>query len=146
MTRNEFYQIVGYLANPIRNTRIEIEAKQSTLTRYSAVYQVLSGLQLSLGSETIFILDEDADKWGREMRVYFTVNDANSIPSVLNALKTKGGRPGYDLWNFRLNNRDIVDDLFSVGFSLDYPQNHPNIQAQVHPADLAAFNLGYNAP
>jgi hypothetical protein len=146
MTRNEFYQIVGYFANPSRNTRIEIEAKRNTITKYVPVYQTLSGNQFPIGNDTVYVLDDTADKWGREMRLYFTAGDINAIPPIIDNLKTGGGRPGYDLWNYRLNHRDIIDDLFSVGFSLQYPQDFNQIQSKVASSDLPAFNLGFNAP
>jgi hypothetical protein len=35
MNRNDFFEIAGYFANPIRNCRIEIEARTNTINNYS---------------------------------------------------------------------------------------------------------------
>jgi hypothetical protein len=146
MTRQQFFEIAGYFANPIRNTRIEIEARQNTINAYNPTYQALTGTPIPIGTDSVYVLPNNADKWGREMRLYFTVTNAASIPNLVNQLMTVGGRPGYDLWNQRLNSKDIIDELFEIGFTLGHPQNLPNIQALIPAADLADFNTGFNAP
>lgn len=145
MTRQQFFEIAGYFANPIRNTRIEIEARQNTINAYNPTYQILTGTPLPIGHDSVYILPNNADKWGREMRLYFTNTNAATIPALVNHWMTVGGRPGYDLWDQRLNSKDIIDELFAFGFTIGHPQNLANIQALIPPEDLADFNNGYNA-
>lgn len=145
MTRQQFFEIAGYFANPIRNTRIEIEARQNTINAYNPTYQALTGTPIPIGDDSVYVLPNNADKWGREMRLYFTVTNAATIPTLVNQWMTVGGRPGYDLWDQRLNSKDIIDELFEFGFTLGHPQNLANIQALIPPGDLADFNTGYNA-
>jgi hypothetical protein len=145
MTRQEFFETAGYFANRIRNTRIEIEARQNTINNYIPTYSTLTGAPLPIGEDSIYILPNNADKWGREMRLYFTCTNAARVPQLVGALMTVGGRPGYDLWDQRLNSKDIIDELFVIGFRLGHPQNLAGIQALIPAADLTHFNRGFNA-
>ena len=144
MTRQEFFEIAGYFANPIRNTRIEIEARENTINAYDATYAALTGAGIQRNSDSVYVLPNDADKWGREMRLYFTVTNAAAVPVIIDNLMTVGGRPGYDLWDQRLNSKDIIDDLFQIGFTLGHPQDLTRIQALIPAPDQTHFDLGFN--
>lgn len=144
MTRQEFFEIAGYFANPIRNTRIEIEARENTINAYDATYTRLTGAGIQRNSDSVYVLPNDADKWGREMRLYFTVTDDTAVPAIIDNLMTIGGRPGYDLWDQRLNSKDIIDDLFQIGFTLGHPQDLTRIQALIPVPDQNHFDLGFN--
>ena len=144
MTRQEFFEIAGYFANPQRNTRIEIEAREATINNYSPHYLAKTGLNFPFGDDSVTMLPNNADKWGREMRLYFTLTDIASVPNIINQLMTIGGRLGYELWDQRLNNKDIIDELFAIGFTLGHPQDLIQIQASIPTTDLIAFNNGLN--
>lgn len=144
MTRQEFFEIAGYFANPIRNTRIEIEARENTINAYDATYTRLTGAGIQRNSDSVYVLPNDADKWGREMRLYFTVTNDTAVPAIIDHLMTIGGRPGYDLWDQRLNSKDIIDDLFQIGFTLGHPQDITRIQALIPAPDQNHFDLGFN--
>lgn len=146
MTRQEFMEIAGYFANPIRNTRIEVEGRPSIINRYALRYAADSGLPFPIGADSITVLDENANKWGREMRIYFSTLSGSIIPPILDGLKTSQGRPGYDTWNLRLNNRDIIDDLILIGFTIGDPQDLARIQSNIPLVDNIDFNNGYNLP
>lgn len=146
MADQHFFELAGYFANPIRNTRIEIEAKQSVINSYNHDYEALTGTSIPLGTDFVVMLNKNADKWGREMRLYFSCADTRSVPQLVNEYMTIGGRPGYDNWNKRLNNIDIIDELFRFGFRLGNPQNHEFIEEQIPEEFLSAFQRGYNAP
>jgi hypothetical protein len=146
MTRQEFFEIAGYFANPIRNTRIEIEAREKTINNYAPHYLAQTGLNFPFGADSVTMLDNNADKWGREMRLYFTVTNQAGIPHLVSQVMTVGGRPGYDTWDQRVNSKDIIDELFDIGFTLGDPQNLGRIQALIPAADLNDFNNGFNAP
>lgn len=78
------------------------------------------------------------------MRLYFTVTDATAVPVIIGNLMTIGGRPGYDLWDQRLNSKDIIDHLFEFGFTLGHPQDLTRIQALIPTPDQNHFDLGFN--
>lgn len=145
MDRKEFFETAGYFANPIRNTRIEIEARQSTIDSFNTIFTTLTGTPIPIGSDSVFILPENADKWGREMRLYFKLTDHGSVPYLIGKLMTIGGRPGYDIWNQRLNSKDIIDELFAIGFTFGHPQNVGRIQGFIPTADMNNFMNGFNA-
>jgi hypothetical protein len=145
MTRQEFFEIAGYFANPIRNTRIEIEARQNTINSYDPTYTALTGAHIPMGTDSVYELPNDADKWGREMRLYFTLTNPNNVPNLVDESKTIGGRHGYDLWDQRLNSKDIIDELFAFGFTLGHPQDILRIRALIPAADINDFNNGFNS-
>ncbi len=142
MTKQEFFEIAGYFANPIRITRIEIEGRQITINNYAIRYLNETGLQFPFGTDSITSLPDNANKRGREMRIYFS--SQSMIPPIITHLMTVGGRPGYDEWDKRLNSRDIIDDLISIGFVLGNPQSLSRIQGHISAFDLNDFNNGFN--
>jgi hypothetical protein len=146
MTRREFFITAGYFANPIRNTRIEIEARQSTINKYAPVYTTKTGIAFPTNADSVYQLADDADKWGREMRLYFSATNQASVPNCIRQVMTVGNRPGYDTWDQRVNSKDIIDELFEIGFTLGEPQDLVRIQANIHHADLNEFNVGLNTP
>jgi hypothetical protein len=133
-------------ANPIRNCRIEIEARTNTINNYSTTYQALTGAPLPIGTDAVYSLPNDGNKWGREMRVYFSCTNDYDTPDELQNLMTVGGRPGYDVWNRRLNNIAIIDELFSYGFVIGSPQDETRIRATIDTIDNASFDRGYALP
>lgn len=146
MNRQEFFEIAGYFANPIRNTRIELEAREITITNFASYYQAKTGQTLPIGTDSITSLPNDANKWGRQMRLYFTLTNHSGIPQFVDQFKTGGGRHGYELWDHRLNNRDIIDDLLEIGFTLGGPQDETRIRGFITNTDLIDFDNGFNRP
>src|SRR5690606_8851151 len=102
---------------------IELEAREATITNYAPNYRAKTGQPIPLGTDSITLLPNDANKWGREMRLYFTLTNQLAVPPLIDRLKTVGGRHGYELWDQRLNSRDIIDDLLEIGFTLGGPQD-----------------------
>lgn len=146
MTRSEFFEMAGYFANPARNTRIELEAKQNTINSYNAAYIAKTGESIPVRSDSVYILSNNADKWGREMRLYFTVTHYRNIPRLITQFMTVGGRPGYDIWNQRLNSIEIIDQLLDVGFRLGHPQDINLIRGSIPVAHINDFDNGFNIP
>lgn len=146
MTHADLFETAGYFANPIRNSRIEIEARQKTITAYGAAYFTLTGTNLPVGSDAVYILPDNANKWGREMRLYFVCADRSMLPLAIAGLETEGGRPGYEMWNQRLNNKDIIDELLHYKFVIGNPQDEAAIRASIPTLYIADFDRGYNLP
>ncbi|MCC6722940.1 MAG: hypothetical protein IT258_00420 [Saprospiraceae bacterium] len=144
MTEQEFFEIAGYFANPNRNTRIEIEGKRKVILKYSTDYESITGSEIDLDEDYVTLLEDDADKWGREMRIYFSCEDEDALPDSINDLKTVGGRHGYEQWSHRLNNRDVIDRLFSYGFRLGEFQDEDEIRASIPEDFIEDFENGYD--
>lgn len=144
MTTTQFFEIAGYFANPIHKCRIEIEARETTITNYDSTYRAVTGVSIPVGSEFVTSLPNNADKWGREMRLYFWFLDGAPLPSIVAQLMTAVGRPGYEQWNGRLNSNDIINDLLEIGFTIGFPQDLTRIRGRVDPAYINAFNTGFN--
>ena len=145
MKNQNVFELAGYFANPTRNTRIEIEAKQSVINTYKDTYKQLTNTSLPIGTDSVVVLPNSADKWGREMRLYFSCSNLTNVPQSINGHITVGGRPGYDDWNKRLNSGDIIDRLFEFGFRLGHPQDHEFIKDQIPEEFLRDFQDGYDA-
>ena len=145
MTDQDFFELAGYFANPIRSTRIEIEAKENILNDYKAIYKDLTGNSLPIGADSVVKLPNNADKWGREMRLYFSLTNEDNTPQSVDKQMTVGGRPGYDTWNKRLNSRDIIDRLFEYGFRLGDIQDLDSIQSLIPVEFEEDFQRGFKA-
>lgn len=143
MTDQNFFELAGYFANPIRSTRIEIEAKEDVLNGYKIVYKNLTGDSLPIGTDSVVKLPNSADKWGREMRLYFSLTEEENTPLSISKQMTGGGRPGYDTWNKRLNSRDIIDRLFEYGFKLGDIQDLDSIQSLIPVEFETDFQRGF---
>lgn len=119
MTEQELNIAFEYFSNPIRYTYIEAEIKNTSQRTFESNYARLTN-NYPLPNETYdspyYVLPPDADKWGIELRIYFVADD--NIPEFLDDISTVGGRPGYDLYNRRINNKELIEYLFSRGFVL----------------------------
>lgn len=145
MEKNDFFEMLGYLTNPIRNSLIEIEAKSNALTNYSRTYQNVTGYPFPYNNGAVTSLSNNSNKWGLQLRVYFLANNPSVIPHGLNTLKTGNNRQGYANWNFRLNNNKIIKEMFSYGFLIGMnTTNVAHIRGLIPPGYLVDFNRGYS--
>jgi len=120
MTAQELQQTVNYF-NSIRNSnRIWIEAEMPDGSRnsFSTKYQNLTGVPVPTDSSKhpYYVWAEGANKWGVELRVYFSSDD--SLPDCLRNIVTSNGRGGYEQYDMRVNKNEIIWELFSNGFVL----------------------------
>ncbi|WP_145856850.1 hypothetical protein [Pedobacter suwonensis] len=147
MTIQEITEIAGYLANPNRLTHLEVELPQVMVAKYSAIYLAASGLPFPGSADpSVYVIPPGGNKWGREMRCYIYVTDPGSFPASLASIATTGGRPGYDIYDTRVNNIELIDALIELGFVIGSPQNEARIRAAVAPELISHFNAGYNMP
>ncbi len=147
MTDKEFYTIVGYLANPIRNTHIEVEIPINAQMRFAADYSRLTGgipLPLITNTRPYYIWPAGADKWGIEVRMYFNSNNNLPLPlfNVLEPSKIQT-RPGYDMWDRRVSRKKNIYPLIEAGFVIGSVQNLARITALVPSLYLPDFNIGF---
>lgn len=144
MNQNDFFEVLGFLANPIRNSRVELEATTDVINKYRPAYRALTGNILPTPSPFVTELPNGANKRGKELRVYF--NADGTIPVELDIRKTSNNRHGYDAWNFRLNNVEIIGKFFQHGFIIGGTQDEASVIALVPNRYLGDFNRGYAIP
>lgn len=119
MQLNALEEIRQYLANPNRNLLIEAEMSNSRRDSFVNQYQILTGNYPLPQNETevpFLVLNPDSNKWGLELRGYF--NSDNNIPEELQNICIENNRPGYEQFDTRLNNNEVILYLFENGFIL----------------------------
>jgi hypothetical protein len=82
MTQNEFYTCVGYLANPGRYTWIEAEMPNNAFASFLLDYSTWTGgfpLPLDTSHAPLYVWKPKANKWGKEMRIYFHTSDLKKL-------------------------------------------------------------------
>src|SRR5574344_1912369 len=135
MTMQEFYTIVGYLANPARRTNIEVEMPHTRQATFITEYATMTnGFPLPANTNTApyYVWAPGADKYGLETRAYFASNQ-NMPPILVTALEPRGfqNRPGYDMWDRRISRKKNIFPLLEAGFVLGGNQNVNRIRALV---------------
>lgn len=121
MTSTEFQDCLNYLNARKNSVWIEVEMRHKDKRRFDTRYTGYTGIDVPTNSETLpyYVWSANADpndKWGIELRVYF-ISDYN-IPASLNAIATSNNRPGYAIYNKRINNNDFIWGLFQNGYVL----------------------------
>lgn len=89
---------------------IEAEAKIDRIQRFINDYNRTSGENININSDGIVLLQEDANKWGLELRLYVTVR-----PTYPGFVTNRHYLPEY---SFRLNDNDVIMQLFEAGFRI----------------------------
>ncbi|MCP9200813.1 hypothetical protein MKO06_12910 [Gramella sp. GC03-9] len=120
MTTEELNQAYNYFTQPNIQTYIEAEVAHTSRNRFERDYAEFTGnqpLPVDTNSKPYFVLAPNANKWGIELRIYFT-EDEDNIPEFLDALATSNTRPGYEMYDKRINNNELINYLLSRGFTL----------------------------
>jgi hypothetical protein len=120
MTQQEVQDIVNYF-DSIRNSgRIWIEAEMPNDSKnsFDTKYQKLTGATVPTNSSSYpyYVWEPGANKWGIELRVYFSSDD--SIPDCLQNIVTDNSRGGYEEYDARANSNEVIWKLFANGFVL----------------------------
>lgn len=61
-------------------------------------------------SDGIIVLEEDANKWGLELRLYL-----HHSPACIHATKNRAYRNDYE---YRINDVDVIWELFEMGYRI----------------------------
>lgn len=141
MTENEFFEILGYLASPTRNVKLDIETHPRKRESIESKYLELTGEELQEDNVNYYVWEEDTNKWGGELRIYFN-GDLEYMPIYLRNIRVTS-RPGYGYEN-RINNKDLVWDLIEYGFRIGNGQNHGPIRSHVPEGFMSDFEDGFN--
>jgi hypothetical protein len=140
MTDPEFYEILGYLSSPIRNTKLDVETHPNKRNKFENQYAHLSGVQAQQDDHNYYVWGPDANKWGTEMRIYFHGND--NVPQALKIMIVTA-RPGFG-YNSRVNNNDFIWRLIQHGFLLQDGQDLTRVRGLVPANYNNDFNHGLN--
>lgn len=92
------------------NIFIEAEAKPSRLKEFYNQYNSKYTPSVNDRTDGIIVLEEDANKWGLELRLYLHNN-----PDCIKATRNTVYRPEY---SYRINDRDIIWELFDMGYRI----------------------------
>lgn len=141
MNANEFFEILGYLANPERQCKLDAEMHAKSRHRFESRYISLSGETPQPDDQNYYILHDDADKWGVELRIYFNA-DKSCLPQAIQSMVVSP-RPG-GRYNTRINNNELIWDLIEHGFLLGDGQDIERIKNYVPAEYLADFEHGFS--
>lgn len=139
MTDTEFFEIVGYLTSQIRGTKLDIETHPSRRESLEEQYNAITGEILQEDNINYYVWDEETNKWGAELRIYFNGN-LETMPVQLAEIRVSY-RPGSG-YNNRVNNNDFVWRLIEYGFRARNEQDHIQIREYVPNQFMADFEDG----
>ena len=105
---NMFIESIG------KDVFIEAEARPARLKSFYSEYN--SKYRPSIGDFTdgIIVLEEDANKWGLELRLYL-----HERPTCINTTKNKAYRNEYP---YRINDVNVIWNLFDMGYRIGLNQ------------------------
>lgn len=95
---------------------IEAEGKYSPINNFIITYNGRFGTTLTTNSDGIILLQSDANKWGLELRLYVRTCPPSSVKS-LGFTHNNAYRNDF---TYRLNNNDIVNYLFNIGYRIGF--------------------------
>lgn len=106
-------ELLSFL-DEIRNNNgsffIEAEAKLARMNTFINRYNEENRIPINNNSEGIIILQDNANKYGLELRLYVPIEPPKTISQLFS--RTKGYRGEYP---YRLNDNDIIYALFENG-------------------------------
>ena len=111
MTRAE--QIDQFFQSTRQSVFIEAEAKASRISNFIREYNSKYTPSISSCDDGIIALDDDANKWGLELRCYF--DDRAGFPAVVKITSNRAYRSEY---SYRFNDVDIIWELFDLGYRI----------------------------
>ena len=111
-------KLAAYLTSPNRSRRLEAEGKRRRLHRFFEDYRKITGERLDFDTDGIVLLQEDADKWGLELRIY--ISDITNFPQEYTAYLTSNTRfeEKYRAYAARFNNNRLIMQLIRNGLRI----------------------------
>lgn len=143
MSDSPFFQWAGYLSNPFRRARIDVELHPRKEQEFRDSYLSLTGVMLRATTEepSFVVLKESADKRGIQQRIYF-YGDQDFMPERMDKItERKTGTKGY----WRINSQRFVSELFRYGFLIgNNAERESVIRKKVPKKYMADFDIGFN--
>lgn len=148
MTSQEFYENIGYLANPVRGTNIEVEMPERRQATFIPEYAALTNnypLPQDTTCAPYYVYTNNPNKYGLEARVYFDSNEnlPQTLYDMLEPRKVQN-RPGYEEFKRRISKKEHVFPFLEKGFVLGRSQDVNRIRALVPQQYIVDFDRGYN--
>lgn len=106
-------QIDQFFQRTNQRVFIEVEAKESRIREFIQEYNAKYSSNISICDKGIIALDDDANKWGLELRCYF--NNRTGFPEGVQTTSNRAYRPEYP---FRFNDVNVIRDLFDLGYRI----------------------------
>lgn len=110
-------EVVNTMDNFFRESRqeifIEAEGKKSKILEFVNDYNARYQENLRITDEGLIVLQDNANKWGLELRLYF--NDKSGVPDEVQVTRNSVYRPEY---SFRINDVKIIKELFEHGYRI----------------------------
>ena len=147
MKDEEFYTVIGYLTNPIREILTEVELPEHSRYRFENDYSsITSKFPIPDIVDTLpyYVWSNDDNKWAIETRSYFVSN--GNMTGTLNAILELRGiqnRRSYENWQRRISTKEVIYRLFNSGFIFSDAQDETRILAFVSNNFIDAFKVGY---
>lgn len=147
MTPQEFYEMVGYLASPDRETNLEAEMHPNVQPRFIQNYAAWSHnypLPAITTARPYYVWAPNKNKYGLELRAYFISNE--KMPAVLDPMlepRKFQNRPGYANWKRRISRQKHIIPLIQTGFVLGVPQDPVRIKGFVPIQYHNDFDRGF---
>lgn len=108
-------QIAQFFQRTGQRVFIEAEAKESRMINFIEKYNSQYSPSIGLSDEGIISLDNDANKWGLELRCYF--DNRNGFPSGIQTTVNHAYRSEYP---YRFNDVDVISELFDLGYKIGF--------------------------
>lgn len=89
---------------------IEAEAKPSRLRNFYEQYNSRYRPMINDNTNGIIVLEEDANKWGLELRLYLHI-----CPSFIQTTRNTVYRSEY---SYRINDVDVILEMFDLGYRI----------------------------
>lgn len=106
-------QIDQFFQSTDQEIFIEVEAKESRIQSFISEYNSKYLPQIGIDDEGIIALENDANKWGLELRCYFSV--CTGFPNGVQITSNRVYRPEYA---FRFNDVSVIWELFDLGYRI----------------------------
>jgi len=129
--------VLGYLANPRTEMRIEIQVPPKGRSDFEHEYRRLTGYDPPpIRQQGYSVLARSSDKRAAQKRIIFT--PAGNPPPHLVREVQNDDRPS----PWRVSRNLLVDRMLACGFIMGHSSG-PRIRARIDPAQHAAFDRGY---
>ncbi len=92
------------------NVFIEAEGKPTRLANFYQEYNSNYSPSINNSTDGIIVLEENANKWGLELRLYMHYE-----PTFIRATRNRAYRNEY---GYRINDVEIIKELFDLGYRI----------------------------
>ncbi|MDD5546527.1 MAG: hypothetical protein PHO67_05175 [Candidatus Omnitrophica bacterium] len=143
MKSKEFYEVLGYLASPKRNCKLDAEMHPKSQARFEQKYKRESGIAPTPDNRNYYILHVGADKWGVELRIYFDGKRSNVPKLIIGMIRSSSPREPRE---FRINDNTLLWKLIKHGFVLADGQVVARIRSRIPLKYRMQFEKGLLIP